>query len=67
MPLNIEKKALANKRFITLGDHLVAADADEVTYQSLQQQFRDRRAAARLGGEVRPGDYERIMADKARA
>ena len=90
MPLNIEKKALANKRFITLRDHLVAADADEVTYQSLQQEHHDRRAAGRLGGEVRvetmltsrdgiciaqttttvevrPGDYERIMAEANRA
>ena len=49
MPLNIEKKPLANKRFVSLRDHLVAADADEVTYQKLQRQFRDRRAAARQG------------------
>jgi len=67
MRLNIRDQSLSNKRFITLGDHLAAAEADESTYQSLQQQFRDRRAAARLGGEVRPGDYERIMADKAKA
>ena len=49
MRLNIRDKPLSNKRFVTLRDHLVAADADEVTYQKLQRQFRDHRAAARQG------------------
>ena len=56
MSVNIVSNTLANKRkncttvqtsAPTLREHLAAADASEIEYQSLIQQFADRRAARR--------------------
>ena len=57
MPYNISKNPLANKRkvcapahridSVILREHLVAADATEIEYQTLTKSFADRRAAER--------------------
>ena len=56
MSVNIVNPHLANKRNIsttvetsapTFREHLAAADASEIEYQALIQQFADRRAVAR--------------------
>lgn len=57
MPYNISKNPLANKRkvcapaqridSVILREHLVAADATEIEYQTLTKSFAERRAAER--------------------